>query len=135
MPLLICAGHAAAQSTRSPAVIVAITDTLTSRDARAILVRSPVKNEDVIILKRATASAEILGGALALLDQFRAHSPTPTSVVVATVQGTAPRQALANARLAVLTATLRRLAEQPTVRIGNLGQGQWVRLTDTNSAP
>ena len=131
----LCAGRADAQSGRSPAVIVAMTDTLNSPDAAAILLRSASPSEDVVILKRATASPAILGAALAMVDRLRAQSPTLTHSQVATMQGGVATRPLAGAQLARLTATLQRLAERPTVRIGNLGLGQWVWIANTKSAP
>jgi hypothetical protein len=124
-----------AQSAHSPAVIVAITDTLTSKDARAILLRSPSRPEDIVIMRRATASPEVLGAALALVDRLRTEAPTPTNLELTTMQGGAARQPLTAARMGVLTATLRRLAEQPVVKFGNLGSGQWVRLVNTTAMP
>jgi len=131
----LAATRANAQSGRSPAVIVAMTDTLNSQDAAAILLRSASQSEDVVILKRATASPTILGAALAMLDRLRAQSPTLTKSQVATMQGAVASRPLAGAQLARLNATLQRLAERQTVKIGNLGVGQWVWLANTKSAP
>jgi hypothetical protein len=131
----VCVAHAQGAGVRSPSVIVAVTDTLNTSDAKAILVRSSEKPEDIVILKRLAATPETLGAALALMDRLRADSPVPFQMQVATMQGGAPHQPLAGAELARLNRTLEHLAQRPTVNIGNLGLGQWVRIADTKSAP
>lgn len=124
----------AAQRPDGP-VIVAVTDTLPSRDARAVLIRYPRESHrDIIILKSDDATVELLGGALAMLEQRRGRGRKDAQQEVVTIQGVAIDAVPAN-MLPVLKATLERLSQQPVVRIGNLGRGRWLQMPGTRKKP
>jgi len=120
-----------AQPHQPSEVTVAITDTLSASDARALVMRYPDARGDVIVLKRRDATPELLAGALWLLAQHRRVPPRAGQLELSVIQGSAPRTPLSSGRVAALNAALQRLAHQPTVRIGNLGRGQWLRLPST----
>lgn len=132
--LLFSSAPAAAQRPDGP-VIVAITDTLPSRDARAVLMRYPRgSHRDIIILKRDEASVELLGGVLAMLEQRRVKGRKDAQQEVVTIQGVAI-DAVPAAILPVLKATLELLSKQPEARIGNLGRGRWLQMPGTRKKP
>jgi hypothetical protein len=132
--LVLSSAAAAAQRPDGP-VIIAITDTLPSRDARAVVMRYPREpHRDIIILKGDDASVELLGGALAMLEQRRGKGRKDAQQEVVTIQGVAI-DAVPAKMLPVLKATLERLSEQPVVRIGNLGRGRWLQMPGTRKKP
>ncbi|MFN2565815.1 MAG: hypothetical protein ABR499_12530 [Gemmatimonadaceae bacterium] len=121
---------ATAQSAPRRPVRVAIPSKFPTPEARALVVRYAAPDEgDVIVLNDAGLTTESFHAALALLRHLRKSAPAPEQDVVATVKGFAPLRADSRllSRLAALLAQLR---SRPLVRIGNLGQGRWLELSD-----
>jgi hypothetical protein len=91
-------------------------------------------HRDIIILKAEGASAELLGGALAMLEQRRAKGRKDAQQEVVTIQGVAI-DAIPARVAPVLKAALERLSQQPVVHIGNLGRGRWLQMPGTRKMP
>lgn len=131
---LAAASPADAQPTDGP-VIVAMTDTLNTRDARAIILRHPrTPAKDVIVLKRAHATPQLLAAALVVLETKREKGRSDRDPEMVALQGFHTER-LPAALDSAVTRTLERLRDRPPAEIGNLGSGQWIRMPSTRKSP
>lgn len=126
----------AAQGGQARSIRAAIPKEFPKPDASALIVRyaDPGKG-DVIVLNPARLTSESFRAAVALLRQIRKTDPPADQDVVVTVNGFAPL-ARTDARFeSRLNAILAQLRSQPVARVGNLGQGQWLEVSEAAITP
>lgn len=130
--MLLSAASAGAQpSLAKRSVIVAIPDSFPSSEGRALVMRfSDPGKKDAIILNRANATPEGLGSALLVLQKLRAVKDTPAQDQVITISGFVPPSRLSETAASKLHGKLKKLLDEPSSRIGNIGRGHWVELPD-----
>lgn len=125
-------GHDAnAQSVQAP-VRIAIVDKISSNDdlSSALVIRySDAAQEDVLVIKKSSASPNVVAAALGLLQQMRSK-PRPEKDRFVFVKGAVATQPLPAGQVRRLASLLRELDAAPTTTIGNLGTGRWIRLAN-----
>lgn len=121
-----------AQSAAPARTIVTLSDSLPVPNAQAVvLFRAPPSGDNVILLPRATVSANALGAALKVLGKLeREHGGSAKSAMVPIAGVLPPRNQSANDR-ASLRSIIAEVEQRPTTRIGTLGMGQWLPLAPT----
>lgn len=126
-----------AQRPRSQALIVALVDSLSNQNAVAMVYRYPDERKDMIVLRRATATALALGAALNMLDTLRQRVPVPPpgQVEVASLQSTPAAARVNSHRVERATAILSALAERPVAEVGKIGRGQQMLVAGTHASP
>jgi hypothetical protein len=127
------AGAQRAGAIASPSVQVAVPDSFPAPGARALIVRYAT-GRDLIILDRRHATPEVLAAAVALLKELRRTNQRLASTQVVTMQGFTPLGSGTGRSRAAYRAAIEALNRQPVTRIGNLGRGRWVALSDANFA-
>jgi hypothetical protein len=133
--LLLCAiastaAYARAQLGGSP-IRLAVIDSIPIRDAKALVMREGAGAQPVtIFLTPASADLETLGGALKVARQLRSTHLASGRTELVPISGVVGRGRLGAAAEQRLVGILRRLEEQPVARIGNLGRGRWIEVTN-----
>ena len=129
--LLVMAGPSRAQSSAEPPAVLALADTLPVQGARAVvLFRARPTGRSVILLARASANPETIGGAIALLRRLeRQHAGDDLSAIVP-ISGTVPTRPISPKRLAQLRSYLAEVNARPVTSLGDAGVGRWVSLRD-----
>ncbi|ODT04100.1 MAG: hypothetical protein ABS52_06900 [Gemmatimonadetes bacterium SCN 70-22] len=119
----------AAQSAAPTRTIVSLADSLPIPNAQAVvLFHAPPSGDNVILLPRATVSANALGAALKVLRKLdREHGGSGRSAMIP-IEGILPPRNQSAAERASLRAIIAEVAQQPMTRVGSLGMGQWMPL-------
>jgi len=121
-----------AQSAAPSRTIVTLSDSLPVPNAQAVvLFRAPPSGDNVILLPRATVSANALGAALKVLDKLeREHGGSAKSAMVPIAGVLPPRNQSASER-ASLRSIIAEVEQRPMTRVGTLGMGQWLPLASS----
>jgi hypothetical protein len=118
--------HLHAQAGPPERTVIAVPDAFPAIEARALIVRTP--KEDVIVLRKESATPDALLMALGLLRRLRVEDSRPGSHQVIPITGFVVTREAAAERRQDAQAVLRRLRAAPSARLGDLGQGRWTVL-------
>lgn len=124
-----------AQANAGPQTVVAIADSLPIAGAKSVVLFRSQPTGGHVVLLAADASAEAVGGALALIRRLeRQHSGDNSSAVIA-VSSTTALRAIRRADRNRWNAILRELKQRPRSRLGDAGMGRWMSLASPAERP
>lgn len=127
--LFLISTRAAAQASASNSAVLALVDSLPVPAVPAVVMfRSRPSGRHIVAIRRDRATPELLGGALALVRRLeRAHAGDARSAIVP-ISASARTRALPASARAPLQSLIERAERRPMTRIGDLGQGRWLRI-------
>lgn len=114
---------------RSEAALITVPDVYPADEGTGFVLRK-AGEKDLVVLNIERLDVPSLYAALAVLRRVRkGPGVAPGEAQVTMVQGFAPWQGRTPRAQPAIEQALRRLLDQPRVRIGNLGSGRWIELS------